>query len=230
MKLGPVARSGGDPRSDEPAVRDRPVGHRLRRAGDRDVGTWTPVSDVVETDDSIIVTSEVPGLEQRPDRDQARRQRPDDRRSSAPSIAARTRTSIIASSGPTGPSSRSFTVPVERRSGKDRRDLPGRRPDASSCPSVPRGSAQDHRARLLIEALRSCVESGRPPRGRPFLYRAPIHARVALEACSGGSSCARRFEDLYILTWKPEPIDRNTVRASVRARSLRSTRCYTPRA
>jgi len=28
------------------------------------VGTWTPVSDVVETDDSIIVTSEVPGLEQ----------------------------------------------------------------------------------------------------------------------------------------------------------------------
>ena len=28
------------------------------------VGTWTPVSDVVETEDSIIVTSEVPGLEQ----------------------------------------------------------------------------------------------------------------------------------------------------------------------
>jgi len=28
------------------------------------VGSWTPVSDVVETEDSIIVTSEVPGLEQ----------------------------------------------------------------------------------------------------------------------------------------------------------------------
>jgi len=28
------------------------------------IGSWTPISDVVETDDSIVVTSEVPGLEQ----------------------------------------------------------------------------------------------------------------------------------------------------------------------
>ena len=28
------------------------------------IGSWSPVSDVVETDDSIIVTAEVPGLEQ----------------------------------------------------------------------------------------------------------------------------------------------------------------------